>query len=377
LNHNPNFIPVCEPLLLGNELKYVTEAVAKGWISSSGSAVTEFEKKFAEHLGVRHAVTVSSGTAALHLSLVAAGIGAGDEVIVPTFTMIASAAAICYTGAMPVFVDAELDTWNLDVSAVAAKISPRTRAIMPVHIYGLSCDMDPLRELAKQHNLLLIEDAAEAIGSRYKGKPCGSIGDLGCFSFFANKVITTGEGGMVTADDDALAAKLRYFKNLCFPMQGPRRYVHADIGFNYRMPNTSAAIGLAQLERVDDYVARRRNNAALYDERLRGRPGITTPAERPWAVNSFWMYSILIEDDFGLSRDEVMKELAARDIETRSFFVPMHRQPALIDYGCDVSGDYSRSEHISARGLYLPSGSGLSREQLERVTSTLLGLARA
>lgn len=376
MKDNAEFIPVCEPLLLGNELKYVSDAVSKGWISSSGSAVGEFERKFAEHLGVRHAVTVSSGTAALHLALLAAGIGEGDEVIVPTFTMIASAAAVCYTGAMPVFVDAERDTWNMDVAAIAAKITPRTRAIMPVHIYGLPCDMDPILELARAHRLLVIEDAAEAIGSRYKQRRCGAIGELGCFSFFANKVITTGEGGMVTTSDDALAAKLRYFKNLCFPMQGPRRYVHADIGFNYRMPNTSAAIGLAQLERVEDYVARRQNNAARYNERLRGRRGITTPAERPWAVNSFWMYSILIEDEFGPTRDEVMQRLLEKGIDTRSFFVPMHRQQALIDYGCDVSGSYASSEDISARGLYLPSSSGLTDAQIERVCSTLLSLSR-
>lgn len=369
------FIPVCEPLLLGNELEYVTEAVSKGWISSSGGYVHEFEKKFAEHLGVRHAVTTCNGTVALHLALVAAGIGEGDEVIVPTFTMFASCSAICYTGAKPVFVDCERDSWNLDVSQLAKKITNRTRAIMPVHIYGLPCDMDPLLALANQHGLVVVEDAAEAIGSEYKQRRCGAMGHFGCFSFFANKVITTGEGGMVVTDDDARAEQLRYYKNLCFPLKGPRRYVHEHVGFNYRMPNTSAAIGLAQLERVDDYVARRRNNARRYNERLRGKRGITVPAERPWAQNSYWMYSILIEDDFGPTRDEVMKQLGERGIETRSFFVPMHQQVALRDYGCDVSGSYPNSEYVSPRGLYLPSGSALSDEQIDRVCTELLSLS--
>jgi perosamine synthetase len=370
------FIPVCEPLLAGNELKYVTEAVSKGWISSSGGFVKEFEQKFAAYLGVKHAVTVTNGTAALHLALVAAGIGPGDEVIVPTFTMIASAAAVCYAGAKPVFVDCERDTFNLDVSRIAEKISERTRAIMPVHIYGLSCDMSPLLELARRHGLVVVEDAAEAIGSRYEGKPCGALGTLGCFSFFANKAITTGEGGMVVTDDDELAQKLRYYKNLCFPLTGPRRYVHEHVGFNYRMPNTVAAIGLAQLERVDDYVSMRRENAQRYNDRLRGERGISVPVERPYAYNSFWMYAILIEDDFGLSRDEVMKGLEARGIDTRSFFVPMHQQTGLVAYGADVSGSYPHSEYVSPRGLYLPSSSGLSEEQIERVCRELLRLRR-
>nr|PZN24200.1 MAG: aminotransferase DegT [Pseudomonadota bacterium] len=302
--------------------------------------------------------------------------GPGDEVIVPTFTMIASAAAVCYTGAKPVFVDCEIDTWNLDVSAVRAKITPRTRAIMPVHIYGLPCDMDPLLEIAREHGLFVVEDAAEAIGSKYRDRPCGALGDVGCFSFFANKVITTGEGGMVVTNDAEIARKLRYYKNLCFPMEGPRRYVHEHIGFNYRMPNTAAAIGLAQLERVEEYVARRRRNAAAYNARLQGERGIRTPATRPWATNSYWMYSILVEDDFGRSRDEVMQELRARDIETRSFFVPMHEQRSLVEYGCNVSGDYSRAEYVSRRGLYLPSGSGLTDAQIERVCRELLALRR-
>jgi perosamine synthetase len=371
-----NFIPVCEPLLAGRELEYVTKAVSAGWISSSGGYVKEFEEAFAKYLDVPLAVTTTSGTAALHLALVAAGIGPGDEVIIPSFTMIATAFAVCYTGAKPVFVDAEAKTWNIDVAQIASKITARTKAILPVHVYGHACDMDALDALAREHQLLVIEDAAEAIGSRYQGKLCGRLGDMSCFSFFANKLVTTGEGGMVAARDERFADRLRYYKNLCFPLQGPRRYLHEDIGFNYRMPNVLAAIGLAQLERVDFYLENRRRNAAYYGERLAQQRGITTPPNEPYTLNSYWMYGILIEDDFGPTRDEVMTLLRGAGIDTRSFFVSMHRQPALAKYGCDVSGAYPVSDELARKGLYLPSGSGLREEELSRVVDTLLSLRR-
>ncbi len=372
MNQN-DFIPVCEPLLGGRELEYVTKAVSGGWISSSGSYVAEFEREFAKYLGVPCAVTATSGTAALHLALVAAGIGPGDEVIIPAFTMIASAFAVCYTGAKPVFVDAD-ETWNIDPRLIEAKVTQRTRAIMPVHVYGHSCDMAALQRIAEAHDLLVIEDAAEAIGSRYRGKLCGSIGDLSCFSFFANKLVTTGEGGMVVARDERFAERLRYFKNLCFPLDGSRRYVHDEIGFNYRMPNVLAAIGLAQLERADVYLEARRANAARYNALLSGQRGIVTPPNAPWTTNSYWMYGVLIGDDFGMGRDEVMKQLRSAGIETRSFFVSMHRQPALAKYGCDVSGDYPVTDELARRGLYLPSSSGLTEAQTQRIVSALLAL---
>jgi perosamine synthetase len=371
-----DFIPVCEPLLGGRELEYVTKAVSGGWISSSGSYVAEFEREFAKYLGVPCAVTTTSGTTALHLALVAAGIGPGDEVIIPAFTMIASAFAVCYTGAKPVFVDADAASWNIDHRLVKAKISPKTRAILPVHIYGHSCDMDALQRIAAAHDLLVIEDAAEAIGSRYKGRLCGSIGDLSCFSFFANKLITTGEGGMVVARDERFVERLRSFKNLCFPLDGSRRYIHEDIGFNYRMPNVLAAIGLAQLERADFYLECRRANAVRYNALLAGQRGITSPPEAPWTISSYWMYGILIGDDFGVSRDEVMLKLKAMGIETRSFFVSMHRQPALAKFGCDMSGDYPVTDELARTGLYLPSSSGLTDAQVARIAGELLALRR-
>ena len=371
-----DFIPVCEPLLGGRELEYVTQAVSGGWISSSGSYVGEFEKKFAEYLGVPYAVTTTSGTTALHLAMVAAGIGAGDEVIIPAFTMIASAMAVCYTGAKPVFVDADAANWNIDPTLIEAKITQKTRAVMPVHVYGHSCDMDALQAIADKHGLLVIEDAAEAIGSRYKGKLCGGIGDMSCFSFFANKLITTGEGGMVVVRDERFIEKLRYFKNLCFPLDGSRRYVHDDIGFNYRMPNVLAAIGLAQLERADVYLEARRSNAVRYNALLGGQRGITIPPELPWTTSSYWMYSILVDEQFGISRDQVMAGLKAVGIETRSFFVSMHRQPALAKFGCDVSGAYPVTDKLAQQGMYLPSSSGLTDAQIARISGALLSLRR-
>ena len=250
-------IPVCEPMLAGNELKYITDAVSTGWISSAGSYVTAFEKAFAEYCGVKHGIAVCNGTVALHLALRALGVQPGDEVIIPDFTMIASALAVCYCGAKPVFVDADAATWNMDVSAVEQYITPATKGIMAVHIFGNPCDMTALQRIADRHGLWLMEDAAEAHGAINHGKKAGALSRIAAFSFFANKNVTTGEGGMVVTDDDELAAACRYFKNMCFPLDAPRTYLHADIGYNYRMSNLHAAIGLAQTEKADDYKALR------------------------------------------------------------------------------------------------------------------------
>jgi len=257
-------IPVCEPFLNGNELKYVTDAVSSGWISSAGKYVSEFEKQFAAYCDCKYGVAVCNGTVSLHLALAALGIGKGDEVIIPTFTMIASAFAVCYTGATPVFVDADKDTWNIDVTKIEEKITSKTKAIMPVHIFGQMCEMDKIEAIAKKHNLFIVEDAAEAHGATYNGKKAGSYSDLGSFSFFANKNITTGEGGMLVTNNDELYNRARYFKNVCFPLDGNRNYMHQDVGFNYRMSNVIAAIGLAQTEKADEYKALRIKNNQLY-----------------------------------------------------------------------------------------------------------------
>ena len=365
-------LPVCSPLLDGNELAYVTEAVATGWISSSGKYVPEFEKAFAAYCGVRHGIAVCNGTVALHLALVALGVGPGDEVIIPDFTMAASAFAVCYTGAVPVFVDADGETWNIDVAAVVAKITPRTRAVMPVHIFGNPCDMEPLQTLAREKGIALLEDAAEAHGAEFAGTKTGGLGNLAAFSFFANKNVTTGEGGMVVTDDDALAEACRYYKNLCFPVDAPRTYLHADIGFNYRMSNLHAAIGLAQTENADRYRDLRIQHGLLYRELLSGVPGIILQKDQPGGRNVFWMNGICVRPDaYGHTRDELVAHLAARGVETRLFFNGMHRQPSLRAYGCDCSGAYPVSDFLADNGLYLPSGSGLPAEDIARVCSAI------
>lgn len=359
------FIPVCEPSLLGNELKYVTDAVSTGWISSAGKYVTEFERQFAEYCGCKYGVAVCNGTVALHLALVALGIGKGDEVIVPTFTMIASAFAVCYTGATPVFVDADPDTWNIDAAKIEEKITPRTKAIMPVHIFGQMCEMDKIEEIAKKHHLLIVEDAAEAHGATYNGKKAGAFSDIGSFSFFANKNITTGEGGMVVTNDDGLYDKIRYYKNVCFPLTGGRNYTHDDIGFNYRMSNVVAAIGLAQVEKADDYKRMRQHNHELYRKYLADVPGIRFQKVLPQAESVAWMNAIVIDpSEYGHTKDELMAHLKENGIDTRLLFNGMHNQKSMRDFGCDCSGQYPVSDWLTANGFYLPSASTLKEEEI-------------
>lgn len=370
------FLPVCEPMLAGNELAYVTDAVKSGWISSSGSYVTAFEEAFAEFCGVRHAIAVCNGTVALHLALVALGIGPGDEVIVPDFTMIASAAAVCYTGAKPVFADADAATWNISPGDVEARITPRTRAIMPVHIFGNPCDMDALSQVARERGIALIEDAAEAHGATWREKKTGALSDIAGFSFFANKNITTGEGGMVITDDDELAARCRYYKNLCFPPNAPRTYLHDDLGFNYRMSNLHAAIGLAQTERADEYIALRQKHGRMYAERLSEIPGVVLQKEQAGAVSSHWMHGLALAPEYGRSRDELALHLREKGIDTRFFFNGMHRQPALEKEGCDMSSVYPVSDFLADNGLYLPSASTLAEEDIDRVCETISAFRR-
>jgi perosamine synthetase len=363
-----DFIPVCEPFLAGNENKYVLDALETGWISSAGKYIGAFEQAFAKACGVKHGIAVCNGTNALHLGLVALGVGPGDEVIIPNFTMIASAFSVCYTGAKPVFIDAEPETWNIDVTKIEEKITPKTKVIMPVHIYGHPCEMDAILGIARKHKLKIIEDAAEVHGAEFNGKKCGSLSDIAAFSFFANKIVTTGEGGMVVTDDDVLAEKCRYHKNLCFPTKGPRNYLHEDIGFNYRMSNVHAAIGLAQVEKIDEYIKLRRRNNALYKKYLQDVPGIKLQPEKEWAKNVYWMNGVVVDKkEYGISRNELMQKLLESGIDTRSFFVGMNRQPSLIRYGCKVVGDYKVTDWLSENGFYLPSGSGLEEEQIEMV----------
>ncbi|MFC1940388.1 DegT/DnrJ/EryC1/StrS family aminotransferase [Chloroflexota bacterium] len=355
-------IPVCEPTLIGNELKYVTDCLKTNWISSQGKYITEFERSFASYCGCKYGITTTNGTTALHLALASLGIGSGDEVIIPTFTMIATAFAVAYTGATPVLVDAEPETWNMDVSQLEARVTPNTRAIIPVHVYGHPCDMAPIMEIAEKHNLWVIEDAAEAHGAEYKGRKAGGIGHINCFSFYANKIITCGEGGMVVTSNDEIAEKARRLKDLAHSPQ--MRFLHTDIAFNYRMTNIQAAIGLAQLENIDQLAGMRRNNAYLYNSRLKNIPGITLPPEKEWAKNAYWMYGILIQDEFGISRDELMARIRESGIDTRAFFIPMHRQPAFLDKVFFVRESYPVADKLGEQGLYLPSSSGLKEEEI-------------
>lgn len=360
------FIPVCEPMLAGNELKYVTEAVSTGWISSSGKYVTEFENQFSEYCGCKYGIAVCNGTIALHLALIGLGIGKGDEVIVPTFTMIASAFAVCYTGAKPVFVDADKDTWNIDVKKIEEKITSKTKAIMPVHIFGKMCDMDAIHALAKKYNLYVLEDAAEAHGASYHGVKAGASSDIAAFSFFANKNITTGEGGMVITNNKEFYDRARYFKNVCFPLDGPRNYQHEDIGYNYRMSNVVAAIGLAQVEKADDYKEMRIRNHQLYKKYLSDVPGILFQSEPDKdCIDVCWMNTIVIDPaKYGHHKDELIAHLKENEIDTRLLFTGMHKQKAMMDYGCDCSGEYPVCEWLTENGFYLPSSSSLTEEQI-------------
>lgn len=363
------FIPVCEPYLAGNELEYVTDAISTGWISSSGTYVNRFEEEFAKYCDCKYAVSVCNGTIALHLALLSLDIGIDDEVIIPSFTMIASAFAVCYTGAKPVFVDADKDTFNIDVTKIEKKITSRTKAIMPVHIFGKICNMDAIIALAKKYNLYIIEDAAEAHGATYRGKKAGSFSDVAAFSFFANKNITTGEGGMIVTNNEDIAQKAKYFKNVCFPINGPRNYSHDDIGYNYRMSNVVAAIGLAQVEKADDYRAMRIRNNELYRKYLEGVPGIifqSLPEEG--CIDVCWMNTIVLDPEkFGHTKDETVTFLKSQNIDTRLLFKSMSRQKSLADFGCDCSGEYIVTDWLNENGFYLPSASNLDEETIKNI----------
>jgi perosamine synthetase len=368
MEENKDLIPVCEPLLNGNELKYVTEAVTTGWISSSGPFVRKFEEGFARYCGARYGVGVCNGTTALHLAVVSLGLGSGDEVVIPDFTMASTAFALCYAGAMPVFVDAEPDTWNIDPRKIEEKITPRTKAIMAVSLFGHPCDMDQVQAIADRHGLIVVEDAAESHGAEYRGRKTGSLARVTAFSFFANKNLTTGEGGMVVTDDEDLYRKCLYYRNVCFPPDEPRNYRHDDIGFNYRLSNLHAAIGLAQVEKADDYCRMRIHNHGLYRKHLDGIGGVTLQATRDTVLHVPWMNGMVVDPDaYGRTRDELMEQLARNNIETRLFFLGMHRQPALLKYGCDGSGNYPVSDGLADNGMYLPSASGLREEQIRHI----------
>ena len=355
-------VPVNEPLITEAAKQYVKEAMDTGWISSAGPCISKFEESYAEFIGVKHAIFVTSGTSALHIALRALNIGPGDEVIVPNFTMIASPFSVMYTGATPVFIDIDPETFNVDHTLLEAKITERTKAIMPVHIYGLPCDMDPIMEIAAKHNLRVIEDAAEVHGANYKGKKCGAIGDINAFSFYGNKIITTGEGGMITTNNDELATRARWLKDLAH--SPTKRFRHEELGFNYRPTNLQAAVGLGQLENIDQLLERKRSMAALYNECLKGISSLRLPIEKDYATNVYWMYAVMVES----GRNELCAKLKERGVDTREFFLPCHNQPAIE---LQMEESFPVTEDVSARGFYLPSGLAITDQQIEYVCETL------
>jgi perosamine synthetase len=368
------FIPVCEPVLAGREAQYVADCVATAWISSAGDYLQRFERGMAELCGVGHGVACANGTAALHLACAALALGPGDEVIAPAFSIISTANAIVQTGATPVLADVEPDTLCLDPAQIEARIGPHTKAIMPVHMYGHPAEMDAIMAIAGRHGLAVIEDAAQVHGAAYHGRPLGGIGHLGCFSFFANKLITTGEGGMVVTNDPALADRLRLLRNLA---HGRRRFEHEELGFNYRLTNLQAAVGQAQLERLGQIKAAKaaigdRYNANLADLAEAGALTLYWGRSRPGAEPVMWMYGLLLPE--GVDRDGFMKRLAACGVDTRAFFLPLNQQP-LYDgtrRGMpDLRGSYPVSEDAGRRGLYLPSGVGLTEAQIDRASQVL------
>ncbi len=361
-------IPVNEPLLDGNEKKYLAECIDTGWISSEGPFVTRFEREFAARVGRKHAVAVSNGSVALDAAVAALKIGPGDEVILPSLTIISCAAAVVRAGATPVVVDADPLTWNMVPAQVEAAITPRTRAIMVVHLYGLPCEMGEIEAIAQRHGLKIIEDAAEMHGQTWRGRPCGSFGDISTFSFYPNKHITTGEGGMLVTDDEALAERCRSLRNLFFAP--PRRFVHEEWGWNLRMTNLQAALGVAQLERLDLFVQRKRAMGARYTKLLAGTKGIQLPLERTADAESiYWVYGLVLDDDVPFDAAEAMRRLGAMGVGTRPFFWPMHEQPVLRKMGLYEGLSLPVSERLARRGFYLPSGLALTEVQIDTVAA--------
>ncbi|MDM8529451.1 DegT/DnrJ/EryC1/StrS family aminotransferase, partial [Anaerolineales bacterium HSG24] len=363
--NNQTLIPVAEPVIGDKELAYITDCLKTGWISSIGQYVTAFENRFAEYCHTKYGVATFNGTVALHLLAAALNLGPGDEVIMPSLTFVATANAIQYTGATPVFVDSEYETWNIDPAVVASAITPRTKAIIAVHLYGHPADMDPLREIAQTHNLLLLEDAAEAHGACYKGQRVGGLSDAAIFSFYGNKIMTTGEGGIIVTNNQELSERAFFLENQGRYSDNP--YWHSEVAFNYRMTNMQAAVGVAQLERIDDLIALRQRNAAYYNQRLAEIDGLTLPPNQAWAENVYWMYSILLDDALKLNRDEVRQQLRAANIDTRPFFYSVHQLPMY-----DTKQSLPVAEYLSRRGINLPSGAPLTVTQIDRVCDTLI-----
>lgn len=365
-------IPVNEPLLNGNEKKYLNECIDTGWISSEGPFIKKFENAMADYVGRKYAVAVTNGTAALEMAIEALEIGKNDEVIMPSFTIISCAQAIVKTGAKPILVDSEYDTFNMKTSDIEAKITSRTKAIMIVHIYGLPVDINPILELAKKYNLKIIEDAAEMHGQTYNGKMCGSFGDISIFSFYPNKLITTGEGGMVLMNDEVLYERCKSLRNLCFSSDGNKRFIHENLGWNLRMTNIQAALGVAQLERIDEFISKKRWIGNMYQNLLSDITTINLPIkQKDFAENIYWVFSITLKNEYPKSAKEVMKELAAKGVATRPFFYPMHSQPIFTKMGLFLNEEYPNASRLYEKGFYIPSGMAITEDQIKEVSKIM------
>jgi len=387
-------IPVNQPLMAKNSLSYVTDCIKKGWVSSAGEYVQRFEKSFSQYLKIKHAITTTSGTTALHLALASLGLGPGDEVIIPALTMIAVPYALLYTGAKPVLVDVDPETYNIDPNKIREFIMKRckysrtkkvlmdkrtdraVKAILPVHLYGHPCQMDEIMAISEEFNLFVVEDAAEALGALFYSKrdratslPVGTIGHVGCFSFYANKIVTTGEGGMVVTESDKIAEKARSLKDLAHSPQ--KRFFHTELGFNYRMTNLQAALGLAQLEEIERFIEIKQRIASGYRNCLSTVCGLTLPPRKEWARSVCWMYTVLVEKEFGLRRDELMGKLKEKGIETRTFFIPVHLQPLFREDREYKSLSFPVAEELSRKGFYLPSGLALTQDEIQEVTEAI------
>ena len=370
-----DFIPVNEPLLNGNEKKYLIECINSGWISAEGPFVYQLQEKFAARVGRKHGIAVTNGTSAIDSAVVALGIGPGDEVIMPTFTIISCISQIVRLGAKPILIDSDPLSWNMDVRQIESKITSRTKAIMVVHTYGLPVDMEIVLDLCKRYNLKLIEDAAELIGQNYRGKLCGSFGDISTVSFYSNKHITTGEGGMILTDDDALAENCRELRNLCFKPN--KRFVHDRLGWNLRMTNLQAALGVAQLERLDQFLIKKRWIGSRYNELLSNLQDVQLPLiKTDYAENIYWVYGLVLNDTMEFEAEEIMKQLLKQGIDSRPFFSPMHQQPVLKKLEMFMGEKYPVAERLYNRGFYIPSGLALTEKQIERVASSLKSIIK-
>ncbi|MBL8199447.1 MAG: DegT/DnrJ/EryC1/StrS family aminotransferase [Chromatiales bacterium] len=363
-------VPVNEPLLDGNEKRYLAECIDSGWISSEGPFVQRFEAAMAASAGRAFGIAVCNGSAALEAAVAALRIGPGDEVILPAFTIISCAAAVVRAGAVPVLVDSDPLTWCMDARQIESKITPRTRAIMVVHIYGLPVDMAPVLALAERHGLQIIEDAAEAHGLAWRDRPCGSFGAVSAFSFYPNKLVTTGEGGMLVTDDAALADRCRALRNLCF--RDGQRFVHEELGWNLRMSNLQAAVGVAQLERLDQATRRKKRMGRRYSEALQGLAGVQLPCARTdYAENLYWVYGLVLDDSLPMDASGARSRLAELGVATRPFFWPLHEQPVLTGLGLFGGERYPVAERLARRGFYLPSGLALTDAQMDQVVTAV------